>query len=142
MTNDIQKFEDTFVWYKSDKKMGLINTKTDIITEPIYDNIRPIDFGFAKIWQNSKVGLVNNSGEIILKPVCNSITDFEWYGSCKYSKFNIDGLFGLLDYQGNVFIEAKYDEIKDIGDGKTVLSLNGEVRELEFDELMNIAKSK
>ncbi|MEA1973060.1 MAG: WG repeat-containing protein, partial [Candidatus Cloacimonadota bacterium] len=133
---NIPEFNDNFLWYKSDNKMGLMNLKAKIVTKPVFDDIVHIGFGLAKIVQNSKVGLINFKGEIILEPEYDTLNDFEWFGGKKYSKISLSGLFGLIDYQGNIILPMRYQEIERLENWQIMINENGIEKTIGIDELM------
>lgn len=110
-----------------DEKYGVIDENGNILIEPIYDIIqipnpsKPV-FICMKDYQADKreyqVEVLNEKKEQIFQEFerVEAISLKEENSTVPYEKsvlkFKQNGLYGIMDYQGNILVEAQYDEIQ------------------------------
>lgn len=81
-----------------------------MILEPIYQQILPFNHGYAWVQKGHKWGIVNALGETIQKPQWTGIRPLSFDDS--YYKANRYGGWGILQYDGTVIVDFKYDNIR------------------------------
>ena len=139
---------------KKDGKYGLINLTGKELTAFDYDEITAISGvkNTIKVKKDGKIGIVNIEGKEILKP---EYADADCLGTDDKSGFIVkseDAKYGVVDYSGNVVLEAVYDEIEKIykndyyvvkKSGKEILVQKGgtEVLNTGYDEIKQVLKN-
>ncbi|PIE50888.1 MAG: hypothetical protein CSA38_00980 [Flavobacteriales bacterium] len=86
--------EEGIAFIKKDKKIGLIDTKGNIILKPTYNKILKFDNGIAKINKGKLWGLINTEGKVIIEPIYKRI------GSAYQNKITIaqkDKVWGIIN---------------------------------------------
>jgi len=98
--------------YGKDRKMGLLNEKFEVITEPVYRYIFDFKDGLAEIKRNEKKGYINEKGEEVVKPEYDGFNRFE-EGMLDASIDGEDGYYdlkvGYVDRTGKVVVPLVYD---------------------------------
>lgn len=67
-------------FYTKDKKVGLINTKGEVVLEPFYDAIKPFIDGYARVKIDDKWGMIDTSGKVFAPAEYSAIGDFRAQG--------------------------------------------------------------
>ena len=99
-------FQDDYAIYKSDL-YGALNLNGETIIQPIYDYIRYLSNHVFCATNEQGLFLLNNSGKEVAF-IQNAIAE-RCYDD--YVVFSIDGMMGLLNLDGQVFLDAIYEEI-------------------------------
>ena len=111
-------------------RYGLIDTMSNDIIPPIFEQLELVDNGLYKFRINELYGLINSNGDIVLANQYDYISKFsEGYGSfSKVTSVDSKGdktfIRGLIDRQGNEILPASYSFIGNVSEGKAVLMNN------------------
>jgi hypothetical protein len=137
----VYDFENGLAWIKRDGKVGIINSKMDVVIEPKYEAIKSFEGGFARVKNTDRWGIIDKTGKVIVDVIYDDIGDYyqgvAWaksggsFGLVNGSKFTaIDGVtkiwdfsngmayakkgekIGFIDTKGNWVIEPKFDKAK------------------------------
>lgn len=159
----IQNVDDkSNVWYENnvlkvlkDGKYGLINLSGKELLPCEYDEISAIGGikNAIKVKKDNKYGVVDDEGKIVLK---NEYVDILNLGNDSKDGFiikNDEGKFGVVNYSGNLILNAIYDGIQKIHGndlyvviklGKQVLVKNDgtEILTTGYDEITGILKNQ
>ena len=120
-------FEKSVLKYKRNNKYGLITLENKVITEPIYDSIKAINYkeGMLLVEKDKKYGAINIKGKIIIKPEYDQISIDNYYNSetmYKASGFivkkkNEDSYkYGYINSKGKMLLPPEYTEISRINE--------------------------
>ena len=120
-------FEKSVLKYKKNNKYGLISLENKIITKPIYDSIKAINYneGMLLVEENAKYGAINIKGKVIIKPEYDQITVDNYYNSetmYKASGFIVKKKvedsykYGYINSNGKVLLDTQYTEISRINE--------------------------
>lgn len=101
-------------------KMGVIDTKANILIEPIYDNVKiPNPKKAVFVCQESEKTLVLNDKKEILFSEFEEVTEINTKGTASnipYEKrvlrYKQNGKYGLIDYEGKIITKPIYEEIE------------------------------
>lgn len=109
-SNDLAGFEDF------SELCGYVNLDGQVVIEPIYYDVNEFnEYGTAMVEDaDEKMWLIDTKG--------NKVTDVGYDNMSRYIcdgliKVEKDGLFGYIDYNGNVVVEPQYKDAKDFSDG-------------------------
>lgn len=127
--------ENHEIWYENNvfrvcknNKYGLVNYSGKKLLDPDYDSINPIS-GLENsliIEKNGKVGLCDDTGNIIIEPNYKKIDKIGNDYKNGYVVVNEDDKYGIIGFDKQVVLEAKYEEVKGIsGDNIYVIKENG-----------------
>lgn len=120
-------FEKSVLKYKQNNKYGLISLENKIITKPIYDSIKAINYkeGMLLVEENAKFGAINIKGKIIIKPEYDQITVDNYYnaetmykasGFVVKKKVEDSYKYGYINSNGKVLLDTQYTEISRINE--------------------------
>lgn len=120
-------FEKSVLKYKKNNKYGLISLENKMITKPIYDSIKAINYkeGMLLVEENAKYGAINIKGKVIIKPEYDQITVDNYYNSetmYKASGFIVKKKvedsykYGYINSNGKVLLDTQYTEISRINE--------------------------
>ncbi len=120
-------FEKSVLKYKKDNKYGLISLENKVITDPIYDSIKAINYkeGMLLVEQDKKFGAVNIKGKIIIKTEYDEIKIDNYYNSetmYKASGFIVKKKnennygYGYINSKGKFLLKPEYTEISRINE--------------------------
>lgn len=104
--------------YTQSKKYGLISTKGQALTAPIYDwfytqsNANNELIGFSTL-QAGKQGFINTAGKTLLPAIYDEVN----YSHNDRLYLKKDGLYGVADLSGKVLSAPIYDDIKALAQG-------------------------
>jgi hypothetical protein len=113
----------------SSGKLGIIDTKGNILAKPIYDSINLEFNGFIKVEVGEKFGLLNKNFDVILKPIFTDIEDFVYETAVVEYK----GKYGCIDRQMNMKIKPIFDRI---------YLLDNEIRRIELNNNWGFADAQ
>ncbi len=110
--------KDVFICFKDDENYSILNSKgKDIFTEyksvsaiVISDSTLEMEKNVLSYEDNGKFGLINYEGKKLTEPIYDSVSSLTNKPGCILVKK--DGLYGVLDSQGRIIIDAKYNSIK------------------------------
>jgi hypothetical protein len=88
-------------------KLGIIDTKGNMLAKPIYDSISLEFNGFIKVEVGEKFGLLDDNFEVVLKPIFTDIEEFVYDTAVVEYK----GKYGCIDRQMNMKLKPEYDRI-------------------------------
>lgn len=94
-------------------KMGIMNSRGEIIIPATYDIIYPITNSIAKIKQGNSWGLIDTSGIVIIPAQYQEIRNPK---SSAVVGFKQNGLWGIMKFDGTILVEPKYH---DLGQGNS-----------------------
>lgn len=96
-----------------DKKCGLMNAQAKILTEPVYEDIKPIDDFFLQVKKDRLFGIIKPDGQWLLQPEFDEIVPFiivpvNMSGFYRAKK---NGKYGLIGKEGTLILDTQYEEI-------------------------------
>ena len=124
-SNDLDVYRDLkynyFVMYSAQDKVGVIDTSGQIVIEPIYMDIyipNPEKDVFICFSSETEYKILNSKGEELF-------TDYEGVSAIQTSedsldfekyvlKFQKDGKYGLINYDGEIVLEPDYNSIESL----------------------------
>ena len=109
-SNDLAGFEDF------SELCGYVNLDGQVVIEPTYDDVNEFnEYGTAMVEDtDGKMWLIDTKGNKVTDVGYDEMSRFVNDGLIKVEK---DGLFGYIDYNGNVVVEPQYKDAKDFSDG-------------------------
>ena len=157
-SNEIDVYSDLeynyFVMYSTENKVGVINTDGEIIIQPTYLDVyipNPERDVFVCYSSETEYEILNSNGEelfsdytgVLAMQTSEDSLDFEKY----VLRFEQDGKYGLINYDGEIVLEPEYDSIESLNykpgellvqkDGKygVVTSTGKEKIKIEYDSI-------
>ena len=124
-SNEIDVYRDIkynyFAMYSTEDKVGVIDTEGEVIIEPTYLDIyipNPERDVFICYSSETEYEILNSKGEeafndyegVSAIQTSEDSLDFEKY----VLKFQKDGKYGLINYDGEIVLEANYDSIESL----------------------------
>ena len=124
-TSEIDVYKDIkynyFVMYSKENKVGVIDQKGNIILEPNYIDVyipNPEKDVFFCYSSDIEYVILNSKGEKLFEnyedvsciQTSEDSLDFEKY----VLRFKKDGKYGLIDFDGNIVLEASYDSLESL----------------------------
>lgn len=112
------------------KYYGLINTKSEDIFPPIFQQLELLDNGLYKFKMNEKYGLLNAKGEIVVPNKYDGIGKFENDLSCVVIKTQHDNrnggnkLYGYINSEGTEILAPSYEFIGKRSESFSVIMRN------------------
>lgn len=108
------------------KKMGLIDSLGNPITDFIFDNISSINNGLAMFTdgQTKKYGFIDKSGKIVIKAKYTPEKYKSVTPSDSLIAVKLENKYGFIDYAGNQIIDFKFDKASDFEKGYSVVKYN------------------
>lgn len=106
-------------------KYGLVNMKDEVLIEPIYKYVWPVDEnGLVRVQsEDGKYGLFRENGDVVVDPIYKSMSDFcEGIAVVELD----DGTNGYIDTNGEFVIDPIYEYATDFSDGLAIVRNNGE----------------
>ncbi|HPA60343.1 MAG TPA: WG repeat-containing protein, partial [Clostridia bacterium] len=103
-----------------DDKCGFIDTKGNVIIEPVWDGIGEFKNGLTYVLKDGKYGVINTRGELVTE----CVWDDAWptnYGMIAVKK---DDKWGIINTQSEVVMELVWDDIGFINDQFVCVKLN------------------
>ena len=114
----------------------------EIKIEPIYDDVDEFEEGIACVCFNGKYGIIDKSNNFIISPIHNYLQKmfggvYEIYneknersviditGTIYLTPEEQDGLYGYVDYDGNVVIPFQYEDAAAFSEGLAAVKKNG-----------------
>lgn len=117
------KSESNFVVFKKDFKTGVLNKKgEEVLPAGLYDFISSFSNGRAFAKKGEDIYLLDENHKII-KTLKHGL-EFYYWGNKNVVVYK-DDKFGLIDYNGEIIFEPKYEEIEPIENGKYLVKVNG-----------------
>jgi hypothetical protein len=105
---------------------GLVSKNGTVISQPIFDDVRPLSEGRIVFRQGARWGFVDETGRVVLPPTHALIGREFVNGAVSFAKrarfrlLSATGAeWGLLDRAGNVVVAPVWDEVQSWGDGAT-----------------------
>lgn len=150
---DAYAFNNGIAAVKNGNKWCFINRQGQIIS-PIYDEINEISDNFYTVKLNGKYGALNNFGQVIIEPKFEELGDFkngfayyrsenksgfvskdgyvhkaefDWlsdFGADKIAIVKIGNSYGLVNANGKIILETKYDQVLKANNGLFIVVLN------------------
>lgn len=147
-------FRNGFARVIKDGKYGIIDTTGRIIVSPEWESVGGFYDGLSYVSRNGKYGFVNTAGDIVVEPIWDMAYNF--YNG--YAEIQIDGKAkttqeremdrgaiitygdkkcGIIDTNGNIVIEPKWDRIDIMEDGYFIVT-NEDMKRGALDHNGNI----
>ncbi len=105
--------EDGLAFYTLEKKVGLINTKGDVVIEPTYDAIKPFVNGYARVKKNDNWGMIDKTGKEFMGLEFDEIGDYNSNGIAVRKGES----FGIY-HNGKMNIISGADKVWDFPEGE------------------------
>ena len=144
-----------FVMYSVDENVGVIDKKGKLIIEAKYSDIfipNPSKDRFVCYENNGSYKFLNSKSEELFKDYEDvsllQTSDMNLDFDKNFFRFKKDGLYGLIDYDGNVVVSANYDSLESLRykpgeilaqkDGKCgVIGNDGKIKiDIKYDSVM------
>jgi len=113
-----QSYETTRLLYSKDGKYGLLSLEGEMITKPIYEEIKSIGTkeGIFQVKQEEHYGVINGKGTTIVKPKYASVRydDGIKPGYIVSEKTEQGYRYGYVNEKGKKVLEAKYNNLERI----------------------------
>lgn len=99
---------------QSVKKYGVVNLKGEVVVPLVYEEITPLEYGYARTMKNGRYGVIDSTGAEVLK--------------CKYHEIQavvasrlivvmLDKSYGVVDSHDNIVIPFIHKSIKPLPNG-------------------------
>lgn len=137
--SDFTEYNGYLKYYEINEQVGLINTKGDVVVPAVYDNIRRYQ-DFDGEWEKLIIekagyfGFLDSNLNVLFPPIYRCSSDTNYYGypehnilNDKFIKVFKNGKCGLIDENGVVRIDFKFDNIMMIHDTMLVGMVNKQV---------------
>jgi hypothetical protein len=102
-------------------RVGFMNKQGLQVVEPLFEDARPFENGFASVKNNGRWGAID--GQLRLR--IESLSDRPLRISEDRAVFEFDGRRGVVDLNGQIIVEPKYRTIGGFHEGASWMSLNG-----------------
>lgn len=122
-TSDLCNFVNGVARVLKDGKWGLINTKGDLIVEPVFEQMNHVlPEGIWALSENKKWGVLNHDGNWKIEPKFDIAYINPWQKHFyvfdnEKAKVSFQEKWGVIDSEGNWILEPEYDEIKQFHHG-------------------------
>lgn len=116
-------FSDGVAAVSKNGKWSIINNKFENITKYIYDEIETDDYGLCL--HNGKIYAIFEGEKICIDKKGNQISDEKLY-SCELTPFCNGELWGYVDENENIVIDAIFDEVSDFSKKGTAIVREGD----------------
>lgn len=136
---DFNEYNGYLKYYEINEQVGLINTKGDVVVPAVYDNIRRYQ-DFDGEWEKLIIekagyfGFLDSNLNVLFPPIYRCSSDTNYYGypehnilNDKFIKVFKNGRCGLIDENGVVRIDFKFNNIMMIHDTMLVGMVNKQV---------------
>ena len=128
LNTEVNEIDDSIEIVQNGQLYGLWNSKGEIITPFIFDNVIKLNDGSACVFINKKYGYINKRGEIIV-PIIYEVTeyfmgshDYNFY--CGLTEVKQNDKYGFVDKKGNVKIPIIYDSVGYFNENLVSVCLN------------------
>ena len=118
----IKVYNDQLFFFQKEQLWGAVNLSGKQLVPSKFNSFFPISDNFIKFARNSKVFLYSVPAQ---KMITRGEYDTYYGFSKKYVLGKKQRRLGLLDWNGNVLLEAKYFEIQSYGEKTFRVNLNG-----------------
>ncbi|NCU32063.1 MAG: WG repeat-containing protein, partial [Candidatus Moranbacteria bacterium] len=118
--DDAGWFYDGLARVKLGDKWGFIDQKGQEVIEPKFESVRDFENGWAKAWLGNKEGIIDKQGSHVIPIVYDSVDEFQFFFDEVTDEFfslarvKNDGLYGFLDFEGNIVVPIQYGYIGDL----------------------------
>lgn len=108
----------------SDGRVGLVSMKGEIILDPIYKEITPLDEKILKVKREDEVGLMNRHGHWILR----LSSEYQDIGGKSEGMISIkkNDSWGFVNDKSQLLIANRYDSVTSFQDGLAAAFLGGD----------------
>jgi len=114
---DIKRFNEGFAPYRNKKgNSGFVNTKGEVAIPAQYNGVGYFNSGFA--WARTKkglIGFINTNGDWVIQPQFSAVKNFD--PSTGFAKACVNGLWGFLDKEGNMYYLDVADKFYNFSEG-------------------------
>ena len=117
---EIDHFSEGFILVSQNEKVGLLNTKGELVVPIEYDDIDYFRNDVAIIENNGKKGAIDKTGKVIIPVEYNDIGRFEQ----NTTWIEKNGMFGYVDKNGSFLTEFKYLEAYKFAEGLSIAFLD------------------
>ena len=136
---DFTEYHGYLKYYEINEQVGLINTKGEVVVPAVYDDIRryqDLDGDWEKliIEKDGYFGFLDTNLNVLFPPIYRCSSDTNYYGYPEHNILNDsfikvykNGKCGLIDENGVVLIDFKYDNLLPIHDSMIVGLINKEL---------------
>jgi serine/threonine protein kinase len=101
-------------------KYGFINTKGEIVIEPVYDNALNFSQGLAGVQLNDKWGYIDKQANLVIQTLYDYTEGF-----CEgLARIQINKKWGYIDIHGNLVTQAIYDFADSFSKGLAKVQIN------------------
>jgi hypothetical protein len=110
--------EGFYVVHNSDEKWGYVNSRGELITDLIYDDVSEFSEGKAVVHLNEKAGFIDTNGTEVIP------LNYEhaWAFSEDLAAVRIDDKTGFIDHTGKLVIPAIYEEAYAFSEGLCIVT--------------------
>ena len=105
----IWAYQGNVAFFEKNGKIGLVHKDGRILSEAIYDEVRPFDNGYARVMRDGLWGMIDLNGNVICQPQWNFITEPSEGMVTVYEKTSEAVLQGYMNTAGKVIIPPKWD---------------------------------
>lgn len=112
--------------YFENGKYGIINEKSEKITEPIFSSLSAFEKGIARAEINGKKGIVDENGQFVI-PAQYDCLEKHWGQYPTIYEASQNGKFGILSKDGKTLVPFEYEDISMHYDGIFVLHSLGKI---------------
>ncbi|TCP93438.1 WG repeat protein [Cricetibacter osteomyelitidis] len=152
--DNIAQYSDGMIAVKSNNKWGILDHTGKKLITPQYENLAAYNYDIQLsdhivFYQNGKLGIVNQQNKVVLPAIYDDIRYFDRKKAtvCK----NGQGC-GMIDINGSVLVDLKYQDTKNYNDGLLTAQLgdkwglidiaNNEILlDFEYDKPLNFNES-
>lgn len=100
-------------------KYGFINSKGDILVEPVYDDASEFSEGLACVAIGDMYGYIDQKGEIAIEPKFENAWSFHQ----GRAKIEIEDHYGYIDKTGKIIIEPQFPRAENFSEGLAVVKI-------------------
>ena len=118
ISDSLNLFSDGLLAVEIDERWGYVNSKGDVVIQPIYDEASAFDDKIAIVSIGDKMQLIDTKGKSLLPKSYDTL-----YKDVESKRFfyEIDEKWGLLDSKGKVLTDALFDRINPFSDGLSLV---------------------
>ncbi|WP_055107966.1 WG repeat-containing protein [Paenibacillus ihumii] len=118
-------FSEGIAAFKSGERWGYLDEQGDIIITPQFVSAGPFSYGRAWVGTDRGYMLINTKGEMI---VFYSFDHIEYVDplNSEFYRFSREGKYGYMNKEGEIFIEALYDEASPFSEGVALVNRGNE----------------
>jgi len=129
-------FSDGLAAVKKDGQWGFVNGRGNLVVPIVFDDARHFSCGLAAVRKDGRWGYVDTRGDLV---VPTQFSNACWFHNDFAPCSDGDGLWGLINKDGEWVIAPKYEKIDYLSEGLVAVKVDGKYGYINIDDEVVIA---